>query len=377
MPETFLASKVVEKNQRHAPTRESSRLPSLDGWRAISIILVLGSHCPRTPGFPPGLKGVFSWFDGDLGVRCFFVISGFLISWLLSSEADRHGSISLTRFYIRRALRILPVYFAYMAVLWILHLTTPFNQPTTTWLANFTFTTNFFEATWSSGHLWSLSVEEQFYLLWPFLFVAFGLTRNFKVALKILAVPILVAPVWRIMTYKNLYPADLHVLFTHFSFFNYFDCLAIGCLCAVFMRNRNSEVRSLYSQWPKGITVLATGLILLPYLMGYLPIPGRVIVAVTASVQALGFALLMLQSIFLPELGFYRVLNTRWMRHLGVLSYSIYIWQMLFCTSPETFGLGHTWWLSFPGWLVPVFIVAHLSYYCLEMPFFQLRSWFR
>lgn len=187
----------------------------------------------------------------------------------------------------------------------------------------------------------------------------------------------MLAPVWRVIGYKSFYPASLAVLFAHFSFFNYFDCLAIGCLCALLMRDRNVELKSLLLQWPKMITVGAIVLILLPYILGIVHTPGRVIVASTASVQAFGFALLMLQSVFFPNLGFYRFLDTKWMRHLGVLSYSIYIWQMLFCTKPETFGLGNVWWMSFPGWIVPVLIVAHFSYYVLERPLFQLRSRFR
>ena len=377
MPQPPAPSAAVEKKAGQPQASELRHLPSLDGWRAVSIILVLGCHCSQLPGFPSTLTHVFWWFDGDLGVRCFFAISGFLITWLLGNEVDRHGKVSLRHFYIRRALRILPVYFAYMAVLWLLHLITPFNQTRTAWLANLTFTTNFFQTSWPSGHLWSLSVEEQFYLLWPFLFVAFGLAGNFKAGLKILAVPVLLAPVWRVISYKSFYPASLAALFAHFSFFNYFDCLATGCLCALLVRSRSLEVRSLLSRWSKGTAVCAVAMILSPYIMGALPIPGRVIVASTASVQAFGFALLMLQSIFFPDLGFYRVLNTKPMRHLGVLSYSIYIWQMLFCTKPETFVLGDVWWMSFPGWIVPVLIVAHLSYYILERPFFRLRSRFR
>src|SRR5207253_8276854 len=98
------------------------RFPSLDGWRAISILLVLGTHSTHTAGFPPAAVSYFLIFDGDFGVRCFFVISGFLITWLMIKEHDETGRVSLKHFYIRRALRILPVYFAFMSVLWLLHL---------------------------------------------------------------------------------------------------------------------------------------------------------------------------------------------------------------------------------------------------------------
>src|SRR5260221_3637137 len=88
----------------------SSRLPSLDGWRAVAIILVLGFHAEQSQRFPRQLGGVFGFFDGPLGVRFFFVISGFLITWLLVQEHDYNGCVRLSSFYIRRALRILPAY---------------------------------------------------------------------------------------------------------------------------------------------------------------------------------------------------------------------------------------------------------------------------
>ena len=80
--------------------------------------MVLGAHTIFTPGFPPAFTTAFRWiFDGDLGVRFFFIISGFLITWLMILENDRIGRVCLKQFYIRRALRILPVYFAFMLVL--------------------------------------------------------------------------------------------------------------------------------------------------------------------------------------------------------------------------------------------------------------------
>jgi peptidoglycan/LPS O-acetylase OafA/YrhL len=353
------------------------RLPSLDGWRAISIILVLGLHSTITAGFPLSLTRPFKIFDGDLGVRCFFVISGFLITWLMLGEHEREGKISLRRFFIRRALRILPVYFAFMAVLWLLHLFTPFNQTRGAWIANVTFTTDFFAPSLTSAHLWSLSVEEQFYLLWPLLFAVFALGTNPRAALQALAVPLMVAPLWRVITYKELYPASLHLLFSHFSFFNYFDCLAIGCMCAILLRHWRDLLQVWVVNRSKRTAVLALVLILLPYLLSSLPVPGRVVAGSRASFQAVGFGLLLLQSVLLTNAKLYSVLNWNWMRHLGVLSYSLYIWQQIFCTRPEVFGLGQVWWMSFPGWLVPVIVVAHISYYLLERPLFQLRSRFR
>ena len=101
-------------------------------------------------------------FDGNLGVRFFFIISGFLITWLMILENDRIGRVNLSQFYIRRALRILPVYFAFMLVLACLQYFTPYAQSAAAWAGNLTFTTNFVGCHWPSAHLWTLAVEEQF-----------------------------------------------------------------------------------------------------------------------------------------------------------------------------------------------------------------------
>ena len=106
----------------------SARLPSLDGWRALSILLVLGDHCSLAAGFSPRWQSFFDWvFDGNLGVRCFFLISGLLITWLLVRELETTGSVNFRHFYIRRALRILPVYFAFITVVFILSACTSFR----------------------------------------------------------------------------------------------------------------------------------------------------------------------------------------------------------------------------------------------------------
>jgi len=154
-----------------APVMEAQakpiRLPSLDGWRALSILMVLGAHTTHTTGFPEELRPLFLWvFDGALGVRFFFCISGFLITYLMLQEAERTGRMSLRDFYVRRTLRILPVYFLYLAVLLGLQCTTPLKLTAGEWAASLTFTADFASGQWLNGHLWSLAVEEQFYLLW-------------------------------------------------------------------------------------------------------------------------------------------------------------------------------------------------------------------
>ena len=144
-----------------------AHIPSLDGLRAISISLVLFGHLVGTRNFgrpDPGLGDV-----AHLGVVVFLVISGFLITSLLLKEHAHTGTVSLKLFYARRSLRIFPASYAFLAcvgLLWLggtIHL-----RPADIWHAA-SYTVNYVENTsWEVAHLWSLSIEEQFYLLWPF-----------------------------------------------------------------------------------------------------------------------------------------------------------------------------------------------------------------
>jgi len=110
-----------------ANTTSLSRLPSLDGWRALSIAMVFGSHVAMAS--PKGETSGFGWFfDGRLGVRFFFVISGFLITWLLLQEAKHSGRVNLRHFYVRRFLRILPVYYTVVLVLCALQWFTRYHE---------------------------------------------------------------------------------------------------------------------------------------------------------------------------------------------------------------------------------------------------------
>jgi len=141
--------------------RSVKRIPSLDGLRALSILLVVIGHWAGTYGFPVALSYAF------LGVRIFFVISGYLITTLLLQERSQTTTISLSEFYVRRAYRILPAATVFLATMLITRrqeLTWYHAAMAVLYLADFDPTRPMF-----FGHLWSLSVEEQFYLLWPYI----------------------------------------------------------------------------------------------------------------------------------------------------------------------------------------------------------------
>lgn len=138
-----------------------TRLPALDGLRALALLCVMAFH------FVPPLEHVSAL--GSVGVRVFFVLSGFLITRILLASRSQALSVALPSFYLRRGLRILPVFYAVLAIAWLLNIG-PVRQ-TIGWHVSYLTNVYLFERqAWhgSISHLWSLAVEQQFYLVWPF-----------------------------------------------------------------------------------------------------------------------------------------------------------------------------------------------------------------
>jgi peptidoglycan/LPS O-acetylase OafA/YrhL len=187
---------------------QSDRLPSLDGLRAISIVIVVGAHAVGTFGAPGWLQPLAFFINGSLGVRIFFCISGFLITYLLLQERKHTGLIDLKAFYVRRALRILPAAYAFIAVLAILTAAGLLRLPACNFVTALTFTKNYGCVVLADAHLWSLGVEEQFYLLWPFIVAPCSPMRTMAVATALC----FVAPLSRGLEYVS-HSAPIYLLF--------------------------------------------------------------------------------------------------------------------------------------------------------------------
>lgn len=384
---------LEEASVARTPVKDAAlaRLPSLDGWRALSIVLVLGAHTALTAGFPERLVRPFHHlFDGHMGVRFFFVVSGLLITWLMLSEERKTGRVNLPHFYARRALRILPVYLAFLLVAGMIQYFTTCDHDLTTWIANLTFTRDFFPGgNTLSNHFWSLAVEEQFYLLWPFLFVALAPALRTRIMPFVVVGAILVAFLNRCLWEFPPSGAPLWKnLFHEWSFFNNVDSLAIGCMAAIWLAADERGLRSLLTSRPRLVVLVSMLMLAEPYIMHWLADRAWLSPAFKSlswacwfglgrTFQSVGFVALAVQSIMLPSWGLYRCLNWRPVAALGVLSYSIYVWQNIFCAKPVKFGLIDPWWMTYPLWLVPALAAAILSYHFLEKPFFNLRHRFR
>ncbi len=140
-----------------------NRIPSLDGVRALATSLVVWGHWAEIRYHSP-IAGAYATY-ASLGRRIFFVISGFLITTLLMKEYDKTSTIGLKKFYVRRAYRILPAAIVFMLVVFgtFWHELRWYHL-----VAAALYLTSYdFAHPWFIGHLWSLSVQEQFYIVWP------------------------------------------------------------------------------------------------------------------------------------------------------------------------------------------------------------------
>ena len=234
----------------------AGHLPSLDGLRGISILLVLLGHMSGTRNFivlPKSIIGDVS----HLGVSVFFAISGFLITTLLMAEHAKRGRISLKLFYARRAIRIFPASYLLLAVVAILWRAGWIQlHPNDLWYAAFYVMNHLPERSWEVGHLWSLSVEEQFYLVWPFTFAALGMKRSAWAAVAMLVL----APVCRLLSAFLL----RGTVWQDAEFFvKVADSLGVGCLLALWREPLEAQrwyLRLLSPAWSLAVLAMVVGI---------------------------------------------------------------------------------------------------------------------
>ena len=167
------------------PNTREGRIKELDGWRALSVLLVIIDHFSifriGDPLAPHHKLDQFLQDAGPLGVRVFFVISGFVICRLMVVEESRYGVVSLRGFYLRRAFRILSPFGLYLAAVCLLFGAGFLNGSWRGIASGALFLCDLkpaSHASWLVSHTWSLAVEEQFYLVFPALWVLAGKTRR-------------------------------------------------------------------------------------------------------------------------------------------------------------------------------------------------------
>jgi len=363
------------------------RSRALDGVRGIAVLLVLVHHFFQ--GFTPS----DTWLDaaafsvarsGWCGVDLFFVLSGFLITGVLLEGRDRPRP--LRRFYLRRALRILPLYYAVLVLVYVVAprigsgAVDAYVQDSASdgpWF--WTFLTNFrlcVRGDWY-GRLvpdvfWSLAIEEQFYLLWP----ALVLFCSRRVVMRVALGLVVLAPVARI----GMHWADLPPIWSYVLLPTRFDALAAGCLVRLVTSRPQPARFSLLvrlSPW-----LLVAGLFAL---YGDLEWSDPLTGTVGLSVLAAGFAGIVFVAVAPPSGRPSRLLESRVLGVLGMHSYALYLIHGPVRTGlqqiigPEqwlaVFGAPTVAALAFTTFAVCVSLAAAVAcHYAFEVPALRLRS---
>jgi peptidoglycan/LPS O-acetylase OafA/YrhL len=314
------------------------RIPSLDGLRAISISLVIFGHLPFAMAHVPHVSSVYA----HAGVLTFFVISGFLITSLMQKDRDR-GRFSPWAFYQRRMLRIFPAFYFYFLPVFLLgRYSAKEGMISGFYLASYA--TYFYHPSWNFYHLWSLSVEEQFYLIWPILFVmgwhkwaAWGM--------------VIISPLVRFWLNR----AGGYAPGADFYFPAVADAIAVGCLLAIY-RDSLPERLGRFLVVPVAVV----------------PLLGRFLHSNTPALQIVGHLRWSLFSFGIAAVIIWAIeakpviLNNKLAVWVGMLSYSLYLWQMPF--------MNPAWHLPTAYRLTAMLALACASYYLVELPALRLRS---
>ena len=350
-------SAETEKQQRYIPT--------LDGWRAIAVLLVLFSHAGHSYA---AMHAERSWFDyistATHGVNIFFALSGLLITSRLINEAETSGGISLRDFYIRRAFRILPAALLMLAVIAVLGAAGALPVVRQELYAAALFYRNYLPALLApdasgffTAHYWSLAVEEHFYLFWPALLLLCGTRRGLWAAICVA----LGVALWR--------RVELHREIVHFHEVNplYFvrtdlrvDAIMWGAVMALVLARPGARA------WLERHLGMAAFALLVAMFAGVVKVFGTRPTIWGAMLLPLFIAATVLR----PRSAIGRLLETPAMRWLGRLSYSLYLWELFFAFRgvPQTLGVLQT----FPLNLTLTFACAMASYYLVERPLIRV-----
>lgn len=356
-------------------TKEKTYFPELDGLRFFAFLLVFIHHGPLLG------EAVF-WRVlrqyGWMGVDLFLCLSAFLFTRLLYTEFQRTGSINIPYFYIRRTLRIWPLYFLFVAGMIVL---TYFSEVEISFwriLGLFTFTDNFFFSSMAAarsvlftGHLWTISYEEQFYAIIPWaLRSLFKLNSRTKAAILagVFGLGLILRAIF--IWLQTPYSAIWSLPFTHFDSILFGLMIGLGILDPLLKR----------------IPLSLTAVLGLLSLLGVCLLPNVEMVSwslmLTYSLVGLGMGLIMYVVLQASHHISLRWLSNKFMTYLGKISYGLYVYHM------ACLGLFHyflkiedsNYWIWVGSYFVlPLVItiaISALSYAVIEKPFLRLKERF-
>lgn len=347
---------------------DTGRIVALDGLRCVAVSLVILSHAAEAY-LPTQASSLWlaPLVNGSLGVRLFFVLSGFLITTLLLREQERRGWIDWKAFLMRRCLRIWPALYAYLAIMALLTQFDVLNIAPDQFLAAATFTWNYSslwirdgtaQGSWFLGHLWTLALEQQFYLAWPALIALAGWRRACWVALT---APILL-PAIRVLWYFA-FPEQRGQL--GMMFHTAVDSILIGCAFALYQ----ARLRCLLERyWKWVLPVTLAFVFLVSPLIATTLTPYRVTFGFGLEGIACGLLILAAER----SGRWSRFLNLRPLVFIGTISYGLYIWQQPFLTTWNSTPTG-----TFPLSLITAFLCALASFHLVEQPFLRAKQLFK
>jgi peptidoglycan/LPS O-acetylase OafA/YrhL len=300
-----------------AAFRPAQTIPSLDGIRAVSFMLVFIAHI-----------GLEDLVPGGFGVTIFFFLSGYLITTLMRMEYERNSSVNLRHFWLRRALRILPPFYLVLLVAALVPLVMGipdiFNArtlwPQLLHVTNFWIVRHGYEGLApGTGVYWSLAVEEHFYLLFPWLYIAMrrGNLDSRKQAMLLYSLCALVLA-WRCVLVLHFH-ADF--LRTYLATDARLDAILFGCALAV-RNNPYLDPTATTPAFRKGVLL---PLCIATLLASMLIRNGAFRETLRYSVQGLALTGVFVVAVRDADSLPFRVLNLKWVAFIGTLSYSLYL----------------------------------------------------
>jgi peptidoglycan/LPS O-acetylase OafA/YrhL len=339
-------------------------IPSLDGIRAVSFMLVFGAHA-----------GLGALLPADLGVTVFFFLSGFLITTLMRIEFEKNGSVNIRHFLLRRALRILPPFFAMMLIATLIALTLypPGAVRGSAVTAELLFYTNYWYIYGNTDFppgtdvVWSLAVEEHFYLLFPWLYIAMQKWRMPRQRQALLLWALCAAILaWRCLLFEGLHAPSGRI---YVGTDSRLDSILFGCALAVWNNPVLDRPARPPRQWK------------------YLLLPAALIALLSCtlydgpvfkhtwyfSIQGVALALVFTSAMRFHRWPLFRFLNYRPVAFIGVLSYSLYLVHLVVLSALRQM------WPHLRGWPRPVvalaaaMVTAWMIYRLIERPCARLR----
>jgi len=348
----------------HEATSQNANIPGLDGIRAISILMVMLNHSKLQ-------------VPGGLGVTIFFFLSGFLITSLLLDEYYRNGTIDISKFYLRRFLRLYPPLLAYIAAVVIVlivlqgHIDLFGLTAITFYFANYLYALML-----EAGHiesygiqLWSLSIEEQFYIVFPPLLL---LLLNKRAAIVAVLAGMCLVPLAIRSGIVAVTEPSFYLQYTTAATEARFDSILFGCVTAVAIRE----------PWgPHFIRVATrhtTACFALILLLAAERVPSQAFLqTLRFTLQDLALVSLLLTAVYTPNFLFAkRLMNHSATLWIAALSYSLYLWHFaLFKAAQYVLGSVPPVLSYGLGWIAS-FAVAYAIHVGVERPIVRLRKHF-